>query len=91
MSNLRKRVERLERGSGKRLPNLLEFQIRALEQWPEADLQLLVDAGAAQRASRTLAEAELAVLEAYDSAMEKASLKAGFRSIAECAQWYRKT
>jgi hypothetical protein len=92
MSNLRKRVESLERRWWKPRPtNLLEFQITAMEQWSQADLQLLIDACAAQTAGCALTEAESAVLKAYGSAMKKECTQAGFRSIAECERWYRTT
>lgn len=71
-----------------RPPNLLEFHIKVLEPWSDADLQLLIDACAAHAADRVLADAESAVVAAFELAMTKECKRAGFRSRPECERWY---
>jgi hypothetical protein len=91
MRNLRRRVEMLERRLLKRRsPNLLEFQIAALEHWSPEDLQLLADAATARDEGRALAEVESAILGAFNSAMLQACRRDGFGSLEECSEWYRK-
>ena len=89
MPNLRNRIERLERHSLKHRPSDFgEVQIAALASWPDAQLQLLIEAGTAKTAQRALTAEESSIFEAYESAVHKECIKLGFGSVTECQQWY---
>lgn len=82
MRSLTKRIEALEETELKRRKALRQVQFLTIEFiWPDV-LALLISAHSADRAGRSLTEAEVGARQAYSVALEKACARAGVSSAA---------